>query len=691
VRHVKSQEIQSDILNRHIDHLGLNRREHNCLNQAGIRDLKTLVQKTEMELLKIPSLGKTSLANLVKALEIHGLTLGMQIDAGSNIKGIRNRPPITAENLLLSDINLSVRESNCLESEGINNLQELVQKSERDLLRIPGFGKESLSGLQETLGSFGLSLAMGSSDVIWVDKESVTAENLLITDINLSVRESNCLQREGVIDLKELVQKTEVDLLKIPGFGKESLSGLQETLGSFGLSLAMGSSDVIWVSPEKNIEAKVLFEYIPENFDVAKNFGDSIGEFIAQYVMTIPKKSHQLIFERRITARTKNIPALEEVGAELGITRERVRQLERKIIQQLVRVIFRGLVLKGNRRIDYDFAKMWDKVGTNFRELSEISVTDFINEILTSWDVSFEDIEQYFNFISVIFTGKVKSNLVSEYRIKDPRVASLREKFQFNGDHKLSHFRLGGRAHNYLVKKEILTINDLLDFLDSQGKLSMNMQSIVDDLMLAPLDMHGNVKWLDFFAKKGFESLERRPLYTHQIFMKELYNLMADALGKSDVPKNSQEIFKLRTSKHPSNRPTFMTLSQILEGNPVQPIISRNQRIFLEKLHDIFVGKNYSEAYFSLSDDLIGYFDESKEIYQLAENDFKKFIYLVKIRFGIKNLDLDSVSTLWTILDGYTPQRYFHLTSEEVRKRKKKMQPKVLPTKIKLSGFRDIH
>ena len=420
-----SQEIQSDILNRHIDHLELTEREHNCLNQEGIRYVKTLVQKTEMEILNSPSLRKISLANLVKALEIHGLTLGMQIDAES----IRNRPPITAENLLITDINLSVRELNCLQSEEVIDLKELVQKTEHDLLRIPNFGKESLSGLQETLGSFGLSLAMGSSDVIWVEKESVTAVNLLLTDINLSERESNCLESEGINNLQELVQKTERDLLRIPGFGKRSMRGLQETLGSFGLSLAMGSSDVIWVSPEKNIEAKVLIEYIPENFDIAKNFGDSIGEFIAQYVMTIPNKSHQLIFERRITARTKNIPSLEEVGVELGITRERVRQLEKKIIRQLVRVIFRGLVLKGNRRIDYDFAKMWDKVATNFQDLTEISVTDFINEILTSWDICFDDIEEYFNFVSVIFTGKVKSHLVSQLRTSGSAIVSLREKF----------------------------------------------------------------------------------------------------------------------------------------------------------------------------------------------------------------------------------------------------------------------
>jgi DNA-directed RNA polymerase alpha subunit len=682
---------QGGIPNCHIDYLGLNQREKNCLNQAGIRDLRTLVQMSDMELLKIPSLGKTSLRYLVETLNVHGLTLGMQIDAGPKFHHSRKRSPITAENLRLNDINLSVREWNCLKGSGINDLQQLVQKTGLDLLRIPSFGEASLSRLENTLRGLGLSLGMESSDVIWVEKARVTAENLSITDIDLSARESNCLQIEGILDLKELVQMTDADLLKIPRFGKRSLSGLQEILGSFGLYLGMDSSDVIWVSPNQYIETADLFVCLPKDFDVDKNFGVSIGEFIAQYAMTMHKKSHQLIFQRRISSRTKDIRTLEELGRDLGITRERVRQLERKIIRQLVDVIFRAFVLKGGLRIDNEFAKMWGRVAGNLSDISEISVTDFINELFTSWNVSFEDIDQYFNFICVVFTGKVKSGLV--YKLSDghPLVASVREKFNSTGDHRLSDFRIGGTAQRFLAKRDIFSINDLLYFLDSEDRVSNTSQSILENLMLVTLDVNGDIGWLDYLLKRGFEPIERRPLDTHQIFMQELCNIMADALRKIDVPRNSLQIFNLRTSKHPLNRPTFISLSDKLEGNYAQPAISRAQRIFLEKLHDIFVGKIYSEAWFSLSDNLVRYFDQSKEIYLLAENDFNKFIYLVKLRFGIKDLDLDSVSTLWTILDGYTPERYFHLTSEQVRKRKDKAKPKVLPTSIKLAGFRDIY
>jgi DNA-directed RNA polymerase subunit alpha len=56
--------------------------------------------------------------------------------------------------------------------------------------------------------------------------------------MDLSVRSYNCLKREGVSTVGELVQKTEQDLLDIRNFGQKSIEEVKQKLIDMGLSLA---------------------------------------------------------------------------------------------------------------------------------------------------------------------------------------------------------------------------------------------------------------------------------------------------------------------------------------------------------------------------------------------------------------------------------------------------------------------
>ena len=68
------------ILLRPVDELELTVRSANCLKAENIHYIGDLVQRTEVELLRTPNLGKKSLTEIKEVLESHGLTLGMRID-----------------------------------------------------------------------------------------------------------------------------------------------------------------------------------------------------------------------------------------------------------------------------------------------------------------------------------------------------------------------------------------------------------------------------------------------------------------------------------------------------------------------------------------------------------------------------------------------------------------------------------
>jgi DNA-directed RNA polymerase subunit alpha len=75
--------------------------------------------------------------------------------------------------------------------------------------------------------------------------ESATARQLQtrIEDLDFSVRTSNCLRREGISTVGELVQRTENDLMAIRNFGRKSLVEVQDKLASMDLALSSDSED----------------------------------------------------------------------------------------------------------------------------------------------------------------------------------------------------------------------------------------------------------------------------------------------------------------------------------------------------------------------------------------------------------------------------------------------------------------
>lgn len=60
-----------------------------------------------------------------------------------------------------------------------------------------------------------------------------------IDDLELTVRSANCLKAENIYYIGDLIQRTEVELLKTPNLGKKSLTEIKEVLAQRGLSLGM--------------------------------------------------------------------------------------------------------------------------------------------------------------------------------------------------------------------------------------------------------------------------------------------------------------------------------------------------------------------------------------------------------------------------------------------------------------------
>ncbi len=100
--------------------------------------------------------------------------------------------------------------------------------------------KESATIFYEQLNTF-IDIQSESETITNEIEEPKVDPKLLKTveDLELTVRSANCLKAEGIRYIGDLVQRTEVELLKTPNLGKKSLTEIKDVLAKEGLTLGM--------------------------------------------------------------------------------------------------------------------------------------------------------------------------------------------------------------------------------------------------------------------------------------------------------------------------------------------------------------------------------------------------------------------------------------------------------------------
>ncbi len=109
--------------------------------------------------------------------------------------------------------------------------------------------------LQDQLSSFVEFERGGEGKEGEGDGQGDTFEPILlrpVDDLELTVRSANCLKAEHIYYIGDLIQRTEVELMKTPNLGKKSLTEIKDVLASHGLSLGMKLEN--W--PPANLEDK---------------------------------------------------------------------------------------------------------------------------------------------------------------------------------------------------------------------------------------------------------------------------------------------------------------------------------------------------------------------------------------------------------------------------------------------------
>ena len=147
----------------------------------------------------------------------------------------------------VTDFELSVRARNCLQRMNIHSLGDLVSRTESELLSFKNFGETSLQEVKDILILKGLRLGMMPSMEVGPAASTATAGpsagtgdvmEILISELDLSVRSRAALAMLGITRVRELTQANETTLMSCKNFGQTSLDEIQSKLRNLGLEIA---------------------------------------------------------------------------------------------------------------------------------------------------------------------------------------------------------------------------------------------------------------------------------------------------------------------------------------------------------------------------------------------------------------------------------------------------------------------
>lgn len=327
-------------------------RSYNALMSVGIYSIGDLLSCTKDDISDIPQLGAKSIKEITNIIdELNTYKTEIYSD-------IKYKQAVTQKIFIGSDgkkyldveidkLCLSVRAYNCLKSDGIEYYSQLVDKLAEELIAIPNMGHKSLMEIEEKRARFLPELFSEENSYEDLIKEEAKYRLFsAITDIvainprdyfeSFDAIYSAYLKENEFNDIEDIL----LDKRFIKLFYKDTY--VKTFMGQYILSLIMEhpygcDEDCLLSSMPAYIKSlDNLYESLNDLLDSKKIDLVFNYKFIAIY-NEFQDGAKEYLNEREYNVLMQRIQGktLEDIGLEMNVTRERIRQIEAKAIKKL--------------------------------------------------------------------------------------------------------------------------------------------------------------------------------------------------------------------------------------------------------------------------------------------------------------------------------------------------------------------
>lgn len=601
--------------------------------------------------------------------------------------------------LSISKLRISERLKRILLSCGLNTVGKLITIENEIEKHIPDIDSASESELKNLIHAHKIT---GQPYICGHTSDEDGCDQLTVDPIPMvSVRLMNALNRIGIYTLSQLLTVNPDALSREYAVGKktvEELRTLQEWAGL--LPDQKTFEECVFRHTAHPIPTRFLQKPSIEVKTIPSVFGDkrSIAvdtraafEELCSYLT--PRESK--IAQKRIWPKGDIYVTLEMLAEEFGITRERVRQVEKRLLAQFARFFCHHEETKIRKKkiklkLENSVGKKWKRATAEITSHDEIDAYELFGTLSKNLMLSRLGVLDLYRFSITLYSQDSSSALQREFRRIGVHIAGLRSLPENVLKTSIQKLRLGSITKTLEEKNQIHT---LCEIYEHSERLTRTQIKLIDkrlSKLYRSVEKNNEIDWLKFCRLCGFPQCSAAPKgrdfqYNPTAFL----NQMRFLVEQLTAWRHSLTVFEERLAKPTGQRVTQQILAERLFGpSSVAPYVARIEKYVICKLATILVCGDFRDCYCHIDQGLL-------EIFSIAENIrgvtqcFSEFETQINCVFSRMDKGEKGIPHLiWAIFEGNAPNSYHHLTSKG--KKTNPERPASLPRKIKLKGFKRI-
>jgi hypothetical protein len=603
-----------------------------------------------------------------------------------------------------------------IEADGIHTVGDLVKRLAEGLPKYRGFGNNKTislaKGLREfiaTINSEGTRSSIADPAVPPIPSPKYrrplqyTAKNrrimsekaakLTLAQIHLH-NEIEKLEKIGIQNLDQLLGLFAEGLPKIRGVGTKARKNL--------LKIAISADSAISESGEIDwdVFAEMAgFRTIP-NPEVQLTTGT---EFLSSLDGVVQKLTTQCFDEvesatlvDRLIPLKKNTVTLEELGRRFGVTRERIRQKQKKVIEIISAAVLENYYEGLSFRFTQHFSQFWRAAAEYFRGTDSVSYNEFIEGLTKVWNVERQRVIPHLPLIYAILTSN--STLPSEFNELGrlpPKIFDIKQPQDLAKPFTSLH--PSKSLAKTIEKIGVNSIEQLLGALRiNSSKLNRRTIDRLTSEILDPLSrtvtLKGGIAWQEFYKIKRIQCIPEIDSESPGLFVRHAIETVAEFIEHTEITGRSAGIFRLRTVPEAAERKTLDQAGKLLGCKG--PSIKREENELLARLHDAILAEDYTAAGACFRTSFIKHWKKARKIYrQACKQD--RFAALLSMEWELPVTDVTKITPMITCIiegrpKGYTGKRYLE-PKPTTDSRHRSSEATETPSVIRLRGFRTIH
>jgi len=520
---------------------------------------------------------------------------------------------------------------------------------------------------------------------------SSAIKSIPLSDIHLEA-EGRPLKKGGISTVGDFLELKEEELHSFKGLGKKKIQRIHDVLQAIRMNI-LENGEVNWVTFAKSLDIPVIPSTgTPRN---GEEFLQMIPRINLEIIASCDDPMEKMLFSERLIKKNSQQKTLDALGKPFGVTRERIRQKEAKLLSGLSNGILYNEYCKRNFRFTPEFSKFFRDAAKSFsNESDSLTFEYFITKLADVWKVKPLEILPHWAFITAILTSKAKrpEGMRADHHIPLSLCLNLPNNI---AQKPLTQLLLKKHIKDF-HKVGILTIGDAIEHL-VKGDTSINRKSetfsvfnrILNDIEKTTNDTETDQPfWLRYAGNAGLNVLPSNRINVPAEFLSCLNETLLSTLQINTNWKYVTDVFRLRTSRPFNDRLTLEKTANTLGTHG--PSVKRIETDLISILNTQLVERNFTHSQVFFHENFLKYWEEANEVYEKTK-DFILFKESLSVKWDLNFQALAKHADLiWTILNRYPHGR------KVARKEQKSIADfKQSPLKqktgvIKLRGFRNV-